>query len=154
MARPGTVLVHLRKGLAGSRRLAARGRRKAARGRAEGEAHLVKPLAGDFGISMDAQRLLSRVRTDLDSFSDTEAFALMLDGYSMTDFVLNRDARFAEFLAKARRSARRCRSGGTSARSRSRRARRSWRRPTVASWPSPGSGSSSRSCWCRTRSRS
>jgi hypothetical protein len=60
----------------------------------------VKPLSGDFGISMDAQRLLSRVRTDLDSFSDTECFALMLDGYRMTDFVLNRDPRFAEFLAE------------------------------------------------------
>jgi NTE family protein len=94
------ALMHLRKGLVGEVALPL-----ADDGRpvedAPKEKLSVKPLAGDFGISMDAQRLLSRVRTDLDSFSDTEAFALMLDAYSMTDFVLNRDPRFAAFLAKS-----------------------------------------------------
>ena len=94
------ALMHLRKGLVGEVSLPLADDGKPVED-APKEKLAVKPLAGDFGISMDAQRLLSRVRTDLDSFSDTEAFALMLDAYSMTDFVLNRDARFAEFLAKS-----------------------------------------------------
>ena len=92
------ALMHLRKGLVGDVSLPLADDGKPVED-APKEKLAVKPLAGDFGISMDAQRLLSRVRTDLDSFSDTESFALMLDGYSMTDFVLNRDARFAGFLA-------------------------------------------------------
>jgi NTE family protein len=93
------ALMHLRKGLVGEVELPLADDGKPVED-APKEKLAVKPLAGDFGISMDAQRLLSRVRTDLDSFSDTESFALMLDGYSMTDFVLNRDTRFAGFLAK------------------------------------------------------
>ena len=62
---------------------------------------VIKTRAEAFGVSEDAQRLLSRVRTDLDSFSDTEAYALMLDGYWMTDFVLGSDPDFADFLAKS-----------------------------------------------------
>jgi NTE family protein len=94
------ALMHLRKGLIGEVELPLADDGKPVEA-APKEKLAVKPLAGDFGISMDAQRLLSRVRTDLDSFSDTESFALMLDGYSMTDFVLNRDTRFGEFLAKS-----------------------------------------------------
>ena len=94
------ALMHLRKGLVGEVELPLADDGKPVED-APKEKLAVKPLAGDFGIAMDAQRLLSRVRTDLDSFSDTESFALMLDGYSMTDFVLNRDRRFAEFLAKS-----------------------------------------------------
>ncbi|MGI9494369.1 MAG: patatin-like phospholipase family protein [Geminicoccaceae bacterium] len=37
-----------------------------------------------YGVQRRVQALLARVRTDLDSFSDTEAFALMADGYLMT----------------------------------------------------------------------
>lgn len=37
-----------------------------------------------YGIAKDLQELLSGVRTDLDSFSDVEAFALMTSGYRMT----------------------------------------------------------------------
>ena len=92
--------MHLRKGLVGEVELPLADDGKPVED-APKEKLAVKPLAGDFGISMDAQRLLSRVRTDLDSFSDTESFALMLDGYSMTDFVLNRDTRFAAFLVKS-----------------------------------------------------
>jgi predicted acylesterase/phospholipase RssA len=39
-----------------------------------------------FGISKEIQRLLSGIRTDLDSFSEVEAFALMTSGYRMTEF--------------------------------------------------------------------
>jgi predicted acylesterase/phospholipase RssA len=94
------ALMHLRKGLVGEVELPLADDGKPVED-APKEKLAVKPLAGDFGISMDAQRLLSRVRTDLDSFSDTESLALMLDAYSMTDFVLNRDPRFGEFLTKS-----------------------------------------------------
>jgi len=38
----------------------------------------------NFGVTQQVQKLLSRVRTDLDSFSDIEAYSLMLDGYYMS----------------------------------------------------------------------
>lgn len=38
-----------------------------------------------YGIPKDLQRLLSDIRTDLDSFSDAEAYSLMLSGYRITD---------------------------------------------------------------------
>jgi predicted acylesterase/phospholipase RssA len=38
-----------------------------------------------YGIRRDVQRLLASVRTDLDSFADCEADALMLSGYRATD---------------------------------------------------------------------
>jgi predicted acylesterase/phospholipase RssA len=39
----------------------------------------------DFGVNSDVQGALSRIRTDLDYFGDSEAFSLMLDGYLMSD---------------------------------------------------------------------
>ncbi|MCF6796735.1 patatin-like phospholipase family protein [Bacillus sp. ET1] len=42
-----------------------------------------------YGVNTEIQLLLSRVRTDLDSFSDVEAFSLMYDGYKMIEFELN-----------------------------------------------------------------
>jgi predicted acylesterase/phospholipase RssA len=38
-----------------------------------------------YGIAKEIQELLAGVRTDLDSFSDVEAFALMTSGYRMTE---------------------------------------------------------------------
>jgi hypothetical protein len=38
-----------------------------------------------YGISKEIQKQLSAVRTDLDSFSDVEAYALMTSGYRMTE---------------------------------------------------------------------
>jgi NTE family protein len=38
-----------------------------------------------FGVDPQVQDLLSKVRTDLDSFSDIEAYSLMLDGYLMSE---------------------------------------------------------------------
>ncbi|MGO0260165.1 patatin-like phospholipase family protein [Priestia aryabhattai] len=43
-----------------------------------------------YGVNARVQALLSRVRTDLDSFSDVEAFSLMCDGYKMIEFELNK----------------------------------------------------------------
>jgi predicted acylesterase/phospholipase RssA len=39
-----------------------------------------------YGIAKDVQALLAGVRTDLDSFSDLEALALMTSGYRMTEY--------------------------------------------------------------------
>jgi predicted acylesterase/phospholipase RssA len=39
-----------------------------------------------YGIRKDLQQLLSAVRTDLDSFSEGEAYALMASGYLMTEY--------------------------------------------------------------------
>jgi len=100
-ARPEPIaLMHLRKGLLPDVHLPlADGEQPVAA--APKEKVEVKTRSERFGVSEDAQRLLSRVRTDLDSFSDTEAFALMLDGYLMTDWVLRSDPRFADFLASS-----------------------------------------------------
>ncbi len=98
-ARPEPIaLMHLRKGLVGAVELPLADDGQPVEAGPK-EMLQVKPLSSDFGISIEAQRLLSRVRTDLDSFSDTECFSLMLDGYLMTDFVLGRDPRFADFIA-------------------------------------------------------
>jgi hypothetical protein len=39
-----------------------------------------------YGVRKDIQQLLSAVRTDLDSFSEGEAYALMASGYFMTEY--------------------------------------------------------------------
>ncbi|NMQ27628.1 patatin family protein [Candidatus Accumulibacter phosphatis] len=39
-----------------------------------------------YGIRKSVQRRLAAIRTDLDSFSDSEAYALMVSGYRMTEF--------------------------------------------------------------------
>ena len=39
----------------------------------------------DFGVAHSVQKLLSLTRTDLDSFTNVEAFSLMLDGYRMSE---------------------------------------------------------------------
>jgi predicted acylesterase/phospholipase RssA len=39
-----------------------------------------------YGIAKDVQQLLSALRTDLDSFSEAEAYALMTSGYRMTEY--------------------------------------------------------------------
>jgi hypothetical protein len=43
-----------------------------------------KPQPTTYGISRRIQRLLSGVRTDLDSFNDVESYALMTSGYKIT----------------------------------------------------------------------
>jgi hypothetical protein len=44
-----------------------------------------------YGIAKDVQQLLSAVRTDLDSFSEAEAYALMTSGYRMTEFQIKQE---------------------------------------------------------------
>lgn len=46
--------------------------------------------SADFEVDAEVQMALSRVRTDLDFFTDTEALSLELDGYLMSDFELKK----------------------------------------------------------------
>jgi tetratricopeptide (TPR) repeat protein len=39
-----------------------------------------------YGVDMDLQRKLAAIRTDLDSFTEVEAYSLMLSGYLMTEY--------------------------------------------------------------------
>jgi hypothetical protein len=51
-----------------------------------------------YGILRDSQRLLSEIRTDLDSFNDVESYALMYSGYVQTLYKLraNNQVKFEE----------------------------------------------------------
>ena len=49
-----------------------------------------EPLTG-YGVHREIQDALARLRTDLDSFSDSEAHALMCSAYLMTRSALSRD---------------------------------------------------------------
>ena len=48
------------------------------------EKQVLRPVT-DYGINREYQAALADIRTDLDSFSDNEAHALMLSGYRMTE---------------------------------------------------------------------
>jgi NTE family protein len=52
-----------------------------------------------FGVAGEVQNLLSRIRTDLDSFSDVEAYALMYDGYKMSEQEIPKCKAFKELLS-------------------------------------------------------
>lgn len=54
-----------------------------------------------YGIRKDVQRLLSAVRTDLDSFHEVEAFALMTSGYRMAETEFPRAMRDLPVSAEA-----------------------------------------------------
>jgi NTE family protein len=49
---------------------------------------------GSFGVSDEVQALLSKIRTDLDSFTEVEAYSLMLDGYLVSNHALSRTEAF------------------------------------------------------------
>ncbi len=48
----------------------------------------VENLTTPYGINVDIQKQLATIRTDLDSFTEVESYALMLSGYQMTDYEL------------------------------------------------------------------
>jgi predicted acylesterase/phospholipase RssA len=50
----------------------------------EEDLHKQRAVLTRYGILKRFQRLISGIRTDLDSFNETEAFALMTSGYNMT----------------------------------------------------------------------
>lgn len=51
-----------------------------------------------YGIAKDVQKLLSALRTDLDSFSEAEAYALMTSGYRMTEYQFKEGKCVEEFF--------------------------------------------------------
>src|SRR5215213_191686 len=51
-----------------------------------------------YGIAKDVQQLLSALRTDLDSFSEAEAYALMTSGYRMTEFQFKKEKCIEDFF--------------------------------------------------------
>jgi hypothetical protein len=71
------ALMHLRKGLTG-KRLAPGQPVSEAISEREGAVH-----CSDFGVAPEVQKVLGRLRTDLDFFNDAEAFSLAADGYLM-----------------------------------------------------------------------
>ena len=55
----------------------------------EGQGHdfvLAMTCTTDYGVDKELQRKLVAIRTDLDSFSDVEAYSLMVSGYLMTEY--------------------------------------------------------------------
>jgi predicted acylesterase/phospholipase RssA len=54
-----------------------------------------------YGIAKDVQELLSALRTDLDSFSEAEAYALMTSGYRMTEFQIKKEKCVEDFFEPA-----------------------------------------------------
>jgi NTE family protein len=47
--------------------------------------HVAHRSSESFGVACEVQNLISQIRTDLDSFSEVEAYALMYDGYRMSE---------------------------------------------------------------------
>ncbi|MGH6908312.1 MAG: hypothetical protein ACREDX_10705, partial [Aestuariivirga sp.] len=45
----------------------------------------IPPNTAVYGVAAEVQDCLSKIRTDLDAFSEVEAFTLMLDGYRMSN---------------------------------------------------------------------
>ncbi|TAN68145.1 MAG: patatin-like phospholipase family protein [Methylobacter sp.] len=45
---------------------------------------IIAPTSTNFGVHPDVQDSLSKMRTDLDAFTEVEAYSLMLDGYLMS----------------------------------------------------------------------
>jgi predicted acylesterase/phospholipase RssA len=64
----------------------------AAGGQPQPELRSAATTFNSYGVDPGVQQMLSKVRTDLDSFTDTEAFALMADGYLMSEAELRRIA--------------------------------------------------------------
>ncbi len=57
--------------------------------------------AEDFGVARPVQEALSKIRTDLDSFTEVEANALMLDGYRVSAAELQRTEGFKPLVGPA-----------------------------------------------------
>jgi predicted acylesterase/phospholipase RssA len=83
---PPATLLHLRHGLPVRRIPWIDAQGKPAR--EPGSADTANPDQPVPGVPAEVQDLLSRLRTDLDSFNDVEAYALMLDGYRMATALL------------------------------------------------------------------
>lgn len=71
------------------------------------EAHKVErqPAATSesFGVAQQVQSLLSKIRTDLDSFTEVEAYSLMLDGYQMSEGELRKAGGIKQLISKKKK---------------------------------------------------
>jgi len=61
--------------------------------------------AEDFGVAQEIQLRLSKIRTDLDSFTEVEAYSLMADGYLMSREELRRASDIATLIVKKKQKA-------------------------------------------------
>ncbi len=57
-----------------------------------------KSTSQSFGVTQQVQKLLSHIRTDLDSFTEVEAFSLMLDGNQMSQGELRKASGIKELI--------------------------------------------------------
>ena len=57
----------------------------------------IEPSSQDFGVDPEVQEKLARLRTDLDSFTEVEAYSLMLSAYLMSDSTLSRFRKQSRF---------------------------------------------------------
>jgi NTE family protein len=57
------------------------------------------PPPESFGVASEVQELLSKIRTDLDSFTDVEAYSLMLDGYKMSGAEFQKTKKIQELVS-------------------------------------------------------
>lgn len=60
------------------------------------------PSSAAFGVDPRVQDLLSKIRTDLDSFTDIEAYSLVADGYLMADQEFRASPGFTELTPPTR----------------------------------------------------
>jgi NTE family protein len=87
LQRPDSVaFMHLQTGLPAATRAP----------RGDAVAQPVSTKTAEFGVHLDVQRALANIRTDLDAFSDLEAWALMADGYLLTGRIVPSRAGVAE----------------------------------------------------------
>ena len=76
-------------------------------GKAPEEVQVERPpnsSSQSFGVTEEVQDLLSRIRTDLDSFTDVEAYSLMLDGYKMSEQEFQQSEATKSLIAPTARS--------------------------------------------------
>ena len=99
-----TAFMHLQTGLPAVTRPPKTGRRKRPT-----VTQTAPPETREFGVHLKVQRALANIRTDLDAFCDTEAWALMADAYQLTGRIVPR--RYGHCRARPGRVAR---SGGAS----------------------------------------
>lgn len=97
-SRPPVAFMHLRKGLSAEAvPWIGRDGRPAEAPKTERQPGVTSE---SFGVAPEVQNLLSHIRTDLDSFTEVEAFSLMLDGYQMSRAELHAAGGVQELIPK------------------------------------------------------
>jgi NTE family protein len=65
-----------------------------------GERTMFIHLRNEFGADQQIQASLSKIRTDLDAFSEVESYALMMDAYAMTEQQLSKHTEMSVFKSE------------------------------------------------------